>query len=317
VVLNSDALLDSRLGPLDQIEVSLADRAEREAHLFAGDPELEHDVERIVDSYKNAMRDFQDALSDCSELRVAIGYTARDFVTLAYVGALVELARSRRPPTLRLSHTAAYWPSIAEQAPNAALRHESSWVPVEKPVLDDASRFWTACTEPTPDGINALANVEPEGESAVAATALVERFPSEATGLTVVDDRILRAVPNEGILIPALLDAIRTRHGDPDPGSTCGALLRLRHLSAGGSPLVRASGPISYLGYATTVALTPAGRAVLSGDANALDVLRHDYWIGGVHVDSAQSSPWVRTSVSRPMVVRQPQADALPRHHRT
>jgi hypothetical protein len=299
VVLDSDTLLDTRLGPLDQRDLLRAYRAEREAPLFVGDAALEADWHGIGHSDENAIRALQDALHDCAELRLPVGRTARDFMAIAYTLALLEVCQASSPPLFRLSDRAAFWPSIGDQPPNPDLRNADSWVPIEPSVLEEAASFWAACVRSTPDAINALAATANAGtECATATAAIFNRFPADHSGLTAIDERVLRAVPAEGCTLSALLDATRPPDRDDDPGSTSGRLLRLRHLSAGPSALLRASGPIAYLGQSTEIALAPKGRAVLSGELNALDVLRHDYWVGGVHVDSADTFPWVHTSMS-------------------
>jgi hypothetical protein len=305
IILHSDPLLDGRLGPLADLDAVLMDRAEREARLFAGDPEIERDVAGFFDRYKSALRDFETALSDCSELHLAVGRTARDFMALAFTLALIEHAQVSRPRILRLTATAAHWPSIAEQLPNPALADRGAWVPVDQAAMDDASAFWIACTDPAPHLINRLIESRhaADSEIASAAAALVDRFPSGSTGLTALDGLILGALSDGQRELSYLLTAAWKPHGNPDPGTVSGRLMRIRHLCGGATPLLSADGPVSYLGGRTMVGITRIGLDVLSRKANALDALQHDYWVGGMHVDTSHASVWTHSEASPSTVV--------------
>jgi hypothetical protein len=163
-------------------------------------------------------------------------------------------------------------------------------------VLTGLESAWAAITAPTPERLAGLlvARTTPMPLLERSLASLLGRFPSKTTGLSHWDVELLRHTAERGP------DAMRVI------GHTIGHGMETRDLVGDGylfarlrsladtrqpRPLVTlaASGRLR----GSRVELTNAGRAVLAGTLNALDVNGIDDWVGGTHLESRQGNVWV------------------------
>lgn len=127
--------------------------------------------------------------------------------------------------------------------------------------------------------------------------ALTNRVPAAGTGLDVWEHRLLTRLAHHKEVTAA---TIGHTFGDPlleDPDQIGDWTLfeRLLELSAPDYPgaLLHRFGPGTRMAD-TSFTLTETGHAVLRGEANRLDLLPYDRWIGGTHLDSRSGHVWVR-----------------------
>jgi hypothetical protein len=142
-----------------------------------------------------------------------------------------------------------------------------------------ARRAWTAFTAPDPRAVQelwlSLAGCPPANlpDLAPALQRLLAEHPATTDGLGRTERQVLEALGGGPLHPPALFVAATAREERPFLGAPT-LRWRVNRLA----PQLLAITPDG------AYALTDAGRAVLSGAANALDVLSPlDRWIGGVH----------------------------------
>ncbi len=162
-------------------------------------------------------------------------------------------------------------------------------VPLAPAQLMRGARLWDAYTSDDPVGLERL--LAGGMELAYLAPALrrfLEEYPSSDRGLPRTEALALNALAAGVRTTHELFRAVQARErwlfmGDSSFG------LRLRSIAAGPHPLVRVSAALQ--GDAGLppgeVQLTDAGRAVLSGAADAIVLNGFDRWLGGVHLRAA------------------------------
>ena len=132
---------------------------------------------------------------------------------------------------------------------------------------------------------------------------LLFHYPSAKTGLPYWEEEMLRGLTGGEVSVPHLIGNCLTRRGDvEDDIGDCTFWDRLRELAASPDPLValRKTGPYR-MGF--DARLIAAGRSVLEGEANALDLRPIDRWIGGIRLSTIGDTVWVRdgeTLIRRP-----------------
>lgn len=238
-------------------------------------------------------------LRDDIPLYIAIGTTARDFVALAYVLALCRFAAPTRTPTgrriFRLAPSLRGWPCLGETTPNTRLGQPDGWRPVPERELRQAERLWAVMTAPEPEPLNAmLADPALCTQARAAVEAFAGLFPHSLTGLTTWDASLLKAIIGGHRDVNDLLGTLIHRQTGPDPGNRSLFLMRLRHLSSGPRPLVVADGDIGFVAPSPNLTVSRWGHSVLDGSASALELLRHDYWVGSMLVSTVEPPTLVR-----------------------
>jgi hypothetical protein len=142
-----------------------------------------------------------------------------------------------------------------------------------------AGRAWKAFTAPDPMEVQAVVDDEPSALPFLAAALRrhLQQFPGLADGLGRTERQIVEAVAAGISSRDAVFAAVAAREEAPFMGDVVfrGYLERL-------APLV---------GRGDALALTAAGAAVLAGEADALDVLRGERWLGGARLNG-RGSGW-------------------------
>jgi hypothetical protein len=155
--------------------------------------------------------------------------------------------------------------------------------------LDLAARAWSAFTAPTPAGLAGVAAARsPQlrflGE---AFDRLGREYPATRDGLSLTERRVLAAVAGGAADAGTAFVRATDRETRPFLGDDwCFALMR--RLARAAVPLL--TGPAAEpVGRHTPLALTPAGAAVLAGEADHVRLNGIDRWIGGVHLRGADA----------------------------
>jgi hypothetical protein len=183
---------------------------------------------------------------------------------------------------------------------------ESLWPsrgPATPSALDTATEAWTALLEPAPTAIAewALREIPELPFLAAALRRLLEELPAPGDGLSGTERRALRAIAAGAHSPPATFLAAQRLEAAPFLGDdwfyrTLSALGRGESRlveTAGGSPLPPPPAVGDARGYAELqLRLTRAGEATLRGEADRLELLGIDRWIGGTHVTPATAWRW-------------------------
>jgi hypothetical protein len=147
-----------------------------------------------------------------------------------------------------------------------------------------AARAWSAFTADTPDGLAGVAATRsPElrflGE---AFDRLGREYPSTRDGLALTERRVLAAAAGGAADAGTAFVRAAGRETRPYLGDTwCFALIE--RLARASVPLLTGPGA-EPVGRHTPLALTAAGAAVLTGEADHVRLNGIDRWIGGVHL---------------------------------
>jgi hypothetical protein len=180
----------------------------------------------------------------------------------------------------------------------SATELEALWparVPLTAEVLETGRAGWAALCEPDPRSLEAFAAAARPGLPYLrpALERLLEELPDTSSGLSRTERQLLEAVAaGAGTPVDALLECGR-REEAPFAGDTW-VWLRLRELGAGpGRLLEQTAGdplpPAPPLGDAATftaarLRVTDAGRSVLAGERDRVELLGIDRWLGGTHL---------------------------------
>ncbi|HEV2718559.1 MAG TPA: DUF1835 domain-containing protein [Thermoanaerobaculia bacterium] len=117
------------------------------------------------------------------------------------------------------------------------------------------------------------------------------RFPSTRNGLGEVEHRALAAIENGASDFSPLFgrfDANPPRYGFGD-----GEFLRhLRRLASCAVPMITITESGDAMPPKAMFAITPAGRKVLAGEADFIELNNADQWLGGVHLTGEQLWRW-------------------------
>jgi len=165
-------------------------------------------------------------------------------------------------------------------------------VDVRQPVGDAqyelAERAWSAFRASMPEDLEQLTRVDtsPLPFLGRALQRLLEEYPAAGDGLSRTERRLLSLAAAAPI---QLFAAFRRMHEGEVYYITDGSFLALiDELTSAATPLLQSSvaptkdGPIRE----GTLSITEAGRAVLAGRRDRIDVCGIDRWIGGVHLHS-------------------------------
>jgi len=195
--------------------------------------------------------------------------------------------------------------SIQHALRSAHLSAESppEWIRLRR-VLDPAEwsrlqRWWEALTSPTPTEFLRLLEQPFEGlPNRESLWSMLGRYPDGATGLTVLEDLLLRQIARRqgvgvkgAVVVSECLSSASGLFDQPGDRTLGEFLLRLDQV-ASSAPLVHSLGREN--GFRAEFVLTDLGRAVLARQTNYLEIRVIDWWVGGVHLSSADNSVWVR-----------------------
>jgi Domain of unknown function (DUF1835) len=157
--------------------------------------------------------------------------------------------------------------------------------PLTAEALDLGAAAWSALRAPDPGGLGAIAaSRSPQlrflGE---AFDRLSREYPSTRDGLSLTERRILAATPDEG----APAGAVFTRLGEREARPYLADLFCFRildRLARARVPLLELDPPGGQVTAGTVLRPTAAGRRVLRGEADHVELNGIDRWIGGAHL---------------------------------
>jgi hypothetical protein len=159
--------------------------------------------------------------------------------------------------------------------------------PVSGAQYELARRGWQAFREPTPAALDALRheNTSALPYLAAAVTRFLQEYPWSIDGLSRAERRLLQLAEGNGIALwkgfPRMQDGERAYY------VTDGSLADMAEtLSLTSPPLLTLDLPATSQRHIldASVALTDAGRAVLSGQLDRVTMCGIDRWLGGVHL---------------------------------
>jgi hypothetical protein len=158
--------------------------------------------------------------------------------------------------------------------------------------MDLAAAAWASLRAGDPGGLGPVAaSRSPQlrflGE---AFDRLSREYPSTRDGLSLTERRLLAAAAAEA---GATAAAAFTRMGEREPRPFLGDGFGFRildRLAAARVPLVEADPP-GGVAAGTRLRVTGAGRRVLAGEADHVDLNGIDRWVGGVHLHG-QAARW-------------------------
>jgi hypothetical protein len=151
--------------------------------------------------------------------------------------------------------------------------------------LGAASHAWAAFREPDPTALSELASREtPELPFLGAALLrLLEELPGASDGLSGTERRVLQAISDGAHTPPAAFVGARRLESAPFLGDTW-FYRALAALGEGDARLVESGDD--------GLCLTADGERVLRGDADRVELLGIDRWIGGTHVTPENTWRW-------------------------
>lgn len=161
--------------------------------------------------------------------------------------------------------------------------------------LDEA---WSAVTAPDPTALVALVAAEPAALPFLRRSLgyLLWRFPDADSGLGYLDRLLLELVVEVGPTAVKVIGYTMARSIDGlDWVGDAYLFARLRRMADRSlpQPLLSITGDgINLRG--TEVQITKIGMAVLSGEANFVNLNGIDDWVGGTHLDSSSGRIWVQ-----------------------
>jgi hypothetical protein len=185
---------------------------------------------------------------------------------------------------------------------------ESLW-PKRWPVTTELAALgnlgWEAIRGPEPTAIERFLAGDTSGLPFLDAALrrLLEELPDTGTGLSRSERQVLEILADGARTPPELFHESQAREEAPFDGDTW-LWRRLASLGAGERPLVVCDGgaplpappPFGEAGTFTAgrAALTDAGRDVLAGQADRIELLGIDRWVGGTHLRTDHLPRWDR-----------------------
>jgi hypothetical protein len=173
--------------------------------------------------------------------------------------------------------------------------------------FDLAHRAWTAYCSADPSDVEFLAAAGDTGGLPFLANALrlhLARFPSEKNGLGLIENWALEQLSRGEEKFAALFVRFITQH--PLWGLGDAQFWRsLKRMSDCGRPLIRIVGVPdgatleSITWGPVSVEITPAGRRVLDGRSDFIELNGIDQWLGGVHLESGRNEWRLETETGR------------------
>jgi hypothetical protein len=155
-------------------------------------------------------------------------------------------------------------------------------VPLTHEAVELARRAWAALCAPDPGGLAAIVAARSPVLRFVpeAFDRLSREYPSTRDGLSLTERRLLAAVAGGGANAGQAFVRAAAREVRPFLGDTW-AFAAIERLASGDAPLLQAGRPVA---RTAAVSITDAGRRVLAGEADHVELNGADRWIGGVHL---------------------------------
>lgn len=162
--------------------------------------------------------------------------------------------------------------------------------------IDVINATWTALTAPEPEAIASFCSRDGERLPFLtsAVRSLLLRYPDSRSGLSIWDHAALLYTVEKGPRATQIVGHTMAHDWtQPDWPGDLYLYSRLQRLGAPGiaHPLVILSPPNKPM-RETMIAIADAGRAVLNGEANAVELNGIDDWVAGVHLDSKAGRVW-------------------------
>lgn len=156
-------------------------------------------------------------------------------------------------------------------------------LPIRTPVSDDqialAQKAWVAFRSPDPMQVQKLVDrlndTAPLPYLRAALVRHLMQFPAEGDGLSMTERFILEALNSGSRTFAQIFQYVNRREPAPFMGDSTLAL-HVRRLAEGEQPLLSIDDQ--------THALTPAGARVLAGEADRVELLPLNHWLGGVRL---------------------------------
>ncbi len=188
----------------------------------------------------------------------------------------------------RVRATSALTPAQLMVAPTA--------IQVQPAQLATLASVWDAWVSPSPERFVALTAKRSLGPvvSWDSLRSLLGRYPAQDSGLSAWDHALLWCIHTQGPNLQRVVGHALREDTDDLVGDRW-LSSRVERMSSGSrNPLVVFEA-VPKETRTASVALTPAGKQVLDGTANALSINGVDDWIGGVHL-SEPDVVWLQTS---------------------
>jgi hypothetical protein len=151
--------------------------------------------------------------------------------------------------------------------------------------MESADQAWRALTDPEPLGYADIVCSWSQQLPSLpdAFNRLAREFPSTRDGLSLTERNILLTLAEGDLTIGEVFTWSRIHEPEPFLDlRTCAHLVG--ELARGERPLLTVERSVQVEPRGWSVRLTPDGRRVLDGDANRLDLIGIDRWIGGTHL---------------------------------
>jgi hypothetical protein len=159
-------------------------------------------------------------------------------------------------------------------------------MPLTAEAMELARRAWAALCAPEPSGLGAIvASRSPVLRFVPEAfDRLAREYPSTRDGLSLTERRLLAALANGAARAGEAFIRAAARETRPFLGDTW-AYAAIERLARGEVPLLTAVRPV---GRTAAVSLTDAGRRVLAGEADHVELNGIDRWVGGAHLQGRE-----------------------------
>jgi hypothetical protein len=183
----------------------------------------------------------------------------------------------------------------------SAAELETLW-PLRRPVDDEllavAADAWAAVRAPAPDALAAFVHdrASPRLPHLVPALRrLLEELPAPATGLARSERQLLEVLADRPHTAFELFVAAQRREEAPFDGDGWffHRTLQLGRLVAAPAGVRAPTGPVELDAFMRTrIAITDDGRRVLAGDADRVELVGIDRWLGGTHLTRDRIWRW-------------------------
>lgn len=290
-----DMLHDGPVPASDSLEVVSDARADYLAHAFG----LDFGEVRAEFAQRDGLISAHIAYSD-----VELWFEHDLFDQLQLIQLLAYFAREPERFGLKLVQADTYLGALApERIPDLA----PLAAPVTTVQLESGRAAWAAFTGPTPEALATLSAAPMPGLPflAPALRRLLEELPAPRSGLSLTQERALRALADGPVMAGHLFGTVTTQDAAQFLGDTA-FFLRLDEMAFGPEPLisgvpsritavpafVRSDPPgeaeLTYRAYAkSSLSLTPAGAAALRGELDHAAANGIDRWLGGTRISGA------------------------------
>ena len=247
--------------------------------------------------------DHAEALRNCETIMLWIGTGLADQLMLVF---LVQLLRILDVPASRLQliqydRLEGYGRRLGVVIGAGELNGDQFRTHPEPRPIGERNRemintAWTTLTAPEPDTLMTFLSGNGEDTPFLlrALQSLLLRYPDYRSGLSIWDRTSLQYTLEKGPKAAQIVGHTMAHDGtQPDWPGDVYLYSRMQRLGDPGlaHPLLSLSEPNRPM-RETTVTITDAGRAVLNGETNAVELNGIDDWVAGVHLDSKAGRVW-------------------------